>query len=335
MIVIQDSFIFTECFNCGAIARQAIESFHEHHNLKLHVFGTKKDFEELGPIAHDPNTILLDFTSDEMLKILYKNGHEGTAYIFATAFLKYTDRFQNVIHFDGDIVFKQSSISLIEKPLEEGYDIVGSRRCYQNNPVGIKVDPSLPDTISTYFFGMKVSAIPQYPLEIFRKMCKGSYNPLGHDVFDFFDPVTFTAIKNGAEVRFIDPEIIGGQDANGSKETKYKSNMHLDMGSHIAHFGGVGSGYVYSKNKDLQNASYGSWALGRWGLYAKIFFDQQALCGVPTEYDLKGRWVNGDYDEAVLKTIRNDLFDIVEEEPLVENVVAEDASEIVNSEKPA
>lgn len=313
----QKSLIFTEGFNCGEILKVALDSFHKHHNLKVHVFGTPADFAHITP--HE-NNVLIDCTPLSYLKKSYEMGHKGTAFIFGKVFSgamddmrKFTKNpdpsmdLKQVIHFDSDVFFKKESISLIEQELDAGYDIVGSRRAYLKNPANIPVDPSIPDATSTYFFGMKIDKIPKYDAEYFMNMCQGVVNPLGHEVFDFFDPVTFVALRNGAKIKFLDHDKVGGQNPDGKKNTSFESNLHLDMGENLAHFGGVGSGYAYAKDIAKQNESYGKWALGRWAIYKKIFIGGPDVKAGPPVIAPDGRWVNGGYDERLLNLIQEEL----------------------------
>jgi len=304
----QDTFIFTEAFNCGKILKVALESFHKYHDLKVHIFGRISDFQQLGEIKNHQNNIFIHYEDANILK-MFDTGHAGTAFIFAKAFSGEITNLDKIIHFDSDIVFKKESISLIENEFAS-YDIIGSRRCYVNNPGKVKVREDLADTISTYFLGMKRSVIPKYEFEYFRKMCQGVINPLNHNCLDFFDPVTFVALKNGAKIKYLDSNLIGGQDENGSKVSNYKSNMHLDLGSHLAHFGGVGSGYSYYLSKENKHSGYGEWALGRYSIYSKLFYNEDLNFNTPTKYDSIGRWIDGNYDENIYETIKKELFEI-------------------------
>lgn len=302
------TFIFTEAFNCGKITRVALQSFLRYHSGQIHVFGTDKDFSDLGDIIQDKRVELIDCTNDMALKHFYYQGHTGTAYIFAKVLSgQIGGDYGNIIHFDGDVVFKKEIISDATGWLND-FHIFGSRRCYVNNPAGIKVDPDLPDTVSTYFFGIRRSIIPRYDFEYLTRMCAGAVNPLGHSVFDFFDPVTFVAIKNGARIKFVDSDIIGGQNDMGSKVNKYPSNLHLDMGSHLAHFGGVGSGYSYLEKTSKPPAAYANWAVGRYSLFVKLFYNQDIGYYEPAVYGPDSRWVNGGYDEEILNQVRKDLL---------------------------
>lgn len=315
----QKSLIFTEGFGCGKILKIALRSFHQHHDLKVHVFGLPEDFEQLDP---HHNNVLIDCSQLDYLKRSYETGHAGTAFIFGKVFsgaindlrrfTKNPDPSMNlrqVIHFDSDVYFKKESVSLIEQEFDAGYDIVGSRRAYFKNPANIPIDPSIPDATSTYFFGCKLDMIPQYDGEYFIRMCQGSINPLGHEVFDFFDPVTFVMLRNGARIKFLDQEKIGGQNIDGNKKSSFQSNLHLDIGENLAHFGGVGSGYAYTIDKKKQNESYGQWAVGRWAIYKKIFFPEETseVKAGPPVIAADGRWVHGGYDETLLNLIKGEL----------------------------
>src|SRR6056300_1156242 len=97
----RDPLIFTEAYNCGKIAKVAIESFLKfHQGLTINVFGRQDDFKEVGINSDLVNYI--DLGDDEVLRGLYKNGHEGTAYIFASVLLRKFGDYESVIHFDSD-----------------------------------------------------------------------------------------------------------------------------------------------------------------------------------------------------------------------------------------
>lgn len=219
---------------------------------------------------------------------------------------------KSIIHFDSDVIFKEECISGIQTPLLNGYDIVGTPRAYKHNLSKMHGLDELKDTISTYAFGMNTEKIPEYDFNYFIRMCGGWVNPLNHPILDFFDPVVFSAMNNGANIKYLDTKEYGGMDNNGSKYNGYDSNLNFDCGSKMIHFGGVGSGcsYYYGKSKPIQ--SYADWALGRWSLYSKLFFNTDIHCPFPTKYsdnnDHQGkRWCSGNYDESILSNTTNDL----------------------------
>lgn len=309
-------FVFTEIIGCAEVGKVAIESFHKHHDHLLHIFATKEDIKELGEIATHKNNVFFDMSDEQELLERYKKGHGGTAYLFTMVFSGqiFTNRvkqpYNNIVHFDGDVFFKKESLSTIDKLFESGYDIIGSRRCYKNNPAKIEVKDGIPDTVSTYFFGMKRSFMPKYSFGELVLMYMGHPIGLDHEVFDFGDAVTFHALKNGAKIFFLSSEQFGGQDESGSKVNSFQANLHIDMGSHLAHFGGAGSGCVCYKHPEGKNESYGRWAVIRYALFCNIFFDQIIPLGEgETKFDEKGRWVSGNFDEEILGQIKFSLAD--------------------------
>jgi hypothetical protein len=306
----QKSLIFTEIFNCAKIGAIAIESFHKHHDLFLTVFGTSEDFSELervNPAAFfNRNTVPISIDSDELIQ-KFKTGHEGTARVFALAFSGAFSGHDQVIHFDSDIFFKRESISLIEDAFNEGYDIVGSRRCYKYNPSNVSGLDDIPDTVSTYFYGMKRSSIPKYEFEYLCKMFQGAIHPLGWLILDFGDPVVHAAMHNGAKVKFLKQNEIGSQNEFGKKNSWYKSNMNLDVGSHLVHFGGVGSGYSFFNGRSAPVDTYAQWSLGRWKLFAKLFYNEDVSYSEPTVYGSDGRWIFGSHDDEILTELEKDL----------------------------
>ena len=42
-----DYFIFTEAYNCADILKNCLKSFYKYHDDVVHVYGTKKDLDEL------------------------------------------------------------------------------------------------------------------------------------------------------------------------------------------------------------------------------------------------------------------------------------------------
>ncbi len=303
------TFIFTEAYNCGKITRIALESFHRHHDLKVHVFGTLQDFEDMGPVADHHNTVL-ELINAVDIQAMYMEGHKGTAYVFALVLNFFSGTGAGVIHFDGDVFFKSEAVSLIEDFFKRGWDIVGSRRCYGNNPSGVPGLEAYPDTISTYFTGIRIREKIELPFEQFHRMCQGAESWKGIPVLDFFDPVTHYLLERGAQIDFISDYMIGGQDESGKKpKAIHPLNAHMDCGLKLIHFGGVGSGYAYNHGHSNPEKSYGQWALGRWALFAKVFYDENI---VHMEDDktvyLDGRWVSGTYDYAILEEVNWEVF---------------------------
>ena len=77
----KDTYIWTECFGCGEILPPMIESFLYHHDTKIHVIGTKKDFESINYL-HDERVVRVelekvDFKTYKKVLKGYKNGHAG------------------------------------------------------------------------------------------------------------------------------------------------------------------------------------------------------------------------------------------------------------------
>lgn len=301
-------YIFTECFNCAPIAKYALSSFHKHHDLQVYVYGTKKDFEQLGDIAKHNNTVLVEMDKPDILE-QFKQGHRGTANIFAMAFMQYQLFGFNdyVVHFDSDVFFLRESISMMENAFNEGFDIVGSRRCYKNNPSGIKGLDNYPDSMSTYFLGMNTKKIPEYPYNRLVDMWQGKEHPLNYPILDFGDAVIHAAINNSATVKYLPQNLVGGQNEDGLKVSNYESNLHFDFGSNLIHFGGVGSGYAIASNISSPEKSYADWAVGRWSLFSKLFYNTTITNCFPTSYTHDGRWASGTFDNNILDTLLKDI----------------------------
>ena len=221
-----DTYIWTEAFNCGPIARVMLESFHRHHNRVIHVHGTENDFKLLGDMRDHPNTKLFYYPPGQV-QSFFKQGHKGTAYVFATVLSGFFihNQYKRVIHVDSDLYFRKESIYLVENLLLVGYDIVGSRRCYKNNPSGVTGLDKYPDSISTYFMGLNLEKLPaegNHNFSYLMDMCQGAVSYKGIPALDFFDPVTQAMLFHGARIFYLSNVWIGGQDEYGKKNTRYE-----------------------------------------------------------------------------------------------------------------
>jgi len=269
----EEFFIFTEAYNCGLILKNALDTFHKYHDEKVHIFGTYKDFKKL---TKHKNNIFIELSEDDVLKKLYTQGHIGTAYIFSKIINgDYTDK-NKIIHFDSDVIFRDECISLLYKSFEDGFDLIGSHRCYKNNLNGRTDLSKIKDVVQTYFFGFNKEKISKYNFDTLIQMCVGYFNPLQHPILDFFDPISFDIIKNGGVVKFLDYNLVGGMNEFGSKDNKYKDvNNKMDFGDLLIHFAGVGSGMNFFNNKSFADKNYQDWAIKQYVLYHKIFYNQE------------------------------------------------------------
>jgi len=267
------AFIFTESYGCGLILKKCLESFFRHHpNTIVHVFGTHKDFKELGKFK---NVEYIELSEDLELKECFKHGHLGTAHIGARVIKEFSKGFDYIIHFDSDVIFQKESLTLLYDKIDEGYDLIGPVRCYKNNMNGRTDLSELSDVSQTYFYAFNKTKISDYSFADLRKMIVGFHNPLNHPILDYFDPVSFDILKNGGKSYFLDVDLVGGLTLDGNRRNKYEElNSDMDFGSNLMHFAGVGSGMkFYFQGAEQTNQSYVDWALKRFALYYKIFYN--------------------------------------------------------------
>ena len=312
--MIMEPYIFTEIINCGKIGRIALDSFHKYHHLPVHVFGTRQDFVQLLP---NDNNILIEVAPELVEK--FKAGHAGTAALWTQVIRQATERL--IIHFDSDVIFRAEAISDLIR-LSANYDLIGPIRNYRHNPQHNPAMASLPDVCQTSFFLFNKERISwQYrsksafnwywrPLINFFKnsreqtrqrvryfltaadplemMVKGGYNPLGHATIDFFDPVMFDMINNGAKVFHLDFDDFGGCNFYGRRDNAYRelndfpTPFKIDFGKKMVHFSAVGSGMnFYYAGGAISNVSqsYIDYAIDRYALFCKIFY-QEDIAGV-------------------------------------------------------
>ena len=191
-----DIFIFTIAYNCGTILNKMLESFHNFHNIKIHIFGTYKDFKSI--INNNINNEYIEMSEDVYLKEHFKNGHLGTSYIWTKVLKGEYGAYTKIIQIDSDVIFMEECLSDILNKFNEGYDLIGPRRSYNHNRCNrndVK-DIGLPDVVSTYFTGVNIEKISNYDFNILHSMVVGYYNPHNNPILDFFDFVLFDIIKN-------------------------------------------------------------------------------------------------------------------------------------------
>lgn len=262
-------FIFTEAYNCGIILRKCLESFFKYHpDETVNVFGTAKDFKELGKFK---GVEYFELSEDLELKECFKHGHLGTAHIGARVINEFSAGHDFIVHFDSDVIFRRESMSLLYDGIEKGYSLIGPRRCYKNNMNNRKDLGELKDVTQTYFYAFDKTKITPRSFQELRQMIVGFYNPLNHPILDYFDPVSFDIISNGGEVLFLDVDDVGGLTESGTRDNALcELNKDMDFGAHLVHFAGVGSGMkFYHKGLESASSDYSSWAISRYALYSK------------------------------------------------------------------
>lgn len=305
---------------CVPVGAKMLDSYLSYHQEPIHVYCFDSDFSELKKHVPefidllDSGRIILDFRACVEAIDSFSRGHEGTAKVWAQVIKNNPDTY--LIQIDSDIIFKKETLSLIEK---QNYpDLYGSRRCYKNNPADIPVADGIEDALSTYFIGLNTSILLnpvghekltfENQWTILSQMIQGTYNPLKFSVFDFFDPVFFWMRYKGASVYYEDPNLIGGQNSQGNKNNSYISNLHMDMGSHLCHFGGAGSGYAACQDDSQMNKSYSDWAKFRWFLFEDLFYTfANKIAPEKTVIKEDGRWVSGPYNQEIFNQIKQDL----------------------------
>ncbi len=304
-------FIYTEIVNCGKIGKIALDSFHKYHDYPVHVYGTKEDFAWILP---HPNNIFIEVDA-EVLKG-YERGHIGTALLWEKVIKECpTD---TMIHFDSDVIFRATIIDDMLKDSEH-YDLIGPIRNYHANPHDRSDIAHLADICQTnctlwkkskisrqYLTGKSTfslsSLFTKSPLQlarqfkwqlkhlfgtaklsIFTRMIHGTYNPFPFPTIDFFDPVMFDMVRNGAKILHLDVDDVGGWDTHGSRDNAFKdinnfpTPYKLDFGQKLVHFSCVGSGmnfYQHPERVAHVGKEYVAASLDRYALFCKIFYNE-------------------------------------------------------------
>lgn len=300
-------FLFTEIAHCGKIGRIALKSFFTHHKTKVHVFGTKADFEwirefeklivwhdvdkEFWPyltVSRTPPFIAIHSFSDH-----FYQGHWGTAHLWARLIKSRPEKY--FVHFDSDVVFQKEALSDITSAFKKEFDLVGPIRNYKYNRNNRDDVRDLPDITQTVFFGFNKDKISYHSLSELVKMCRGSFNPLGHPVIDFFDPVAFDILANGGKIKLLGSKEYGGLTRKGEMSKHSPLNNYIGYGIKLIHFAGVGSGLNYYSNPSKIHhvpQTYKDFALERYALFAKLFYNEDCALA---------------YDKQVYKALKKDL----------------------------
>ena len=187
------------------------------------------------------------------------------------------------------------------------YDLVGGLRNYPNNPHKNRDDVrGLPDVTMTYCFGFNKEKIYVKEPELLRRLVENSldnetvmelmkrypqyrYFP----TLDYFDPVAFTMLREGATIHLIHSDIMGGTNEMGQRINKYGIlDEHLDFGDKIVHFSSVGSGLNFltmiQKGQEIKVPIwYVEYAMGKLDLYMRLFYGTKILPDDKNEKFLK------------------------------------------------
>lgn len=294
-----DTFVWTEVYNCGEIGAVAIKSFLMHHpETVVHVYGAAEDLAEI-PNAPTVKKVMLplggresEFSSwlwrtlgigvpsitEGYLQKGFARGHLGTARLWAYLIMSRPE--SKMIHFDSDIVFLGDVVTEVRDQLAS-HDLVGPVRNYKHNRNNLDNVRHLADVTQTCCFGFNKDKVDHHRYGVLVKMILGSYNPKGHPVIDFFDPVMFEILGNQGRISFLSHDDVGGCNVLGSRQNAFaeandfETPFKIDFGEKLIHFSAVGSGVNIYRNKAVRIAeSYRKYALDRYALFAKVFYDR-------------------------------------------------------------
>jgi hypothetical protein len=298
---------------CGKIGRIALDSFHKYHDHQVHVYGTPDDFAHIIP---HPNNILIEV--DPTILKGYVHGHVGTALLWEQIIKNCPSTY--MLHFDSDVIFRQNIVEDMIALTPE-YDLIGPIRNYHHNPHNnpsvryltdiCQTNCTLwnKDRISPQYISGKTSVrawvrniatlsplqlarrikwqikhlLGTYQMSRFAQMIHGTYNPFPFPTIDFFDPVMFDMVKNGASIYHLDFDEVGGCNYFGKRDNVFKeinnfpTQYKLDFGTKLVHFSCVGSGMNFYHHPDAAAnvpRSYVDAALDRYALFCKIFYTE-------------------------------------------------------------
>lgn len=283
-------FMFTEIYGCGKIARIALLSLHKHcPNLRINVYGTPDDFLWVPELINNPKFTFHDIASDKkMLNAWNLQGHAGTANLWSKLILEKKAKYY--VHFDSDVIITGDAFSPINLALEKGADLVGTYRNYKHNLNNRDDVRHLNDVVQTAIFAFNIEKISAHSFDELYRMCLGGFNPLGHPVIDFFDPVMFEILSNGGKAHFLEFDEFGGTNFLGNRENVLKqfNTTVADIGSLFCHFASVGSGLKFATkpvSRVLVSESYCEFAIKKYTLFCAIFYGENTRKLSPSEKD--------------------------------------------------
>ena len=324
----ENYYLFTEIVGCGKIGATAIQSFHAHHDHVIHIYGKAEDFLS---IPFHKNNVFIEVGAP-VVRAYETKGHLGTALLWENA-IRSTDK-ECIIHFDSDVFFRKNIIDTMLEIAKTYDMVGPIRNYHHNNHgineishltdicqtscflfkkrfiskqyIECEKSVSLPSPramlrIPPMLFLRKIKSFIKYHslrsgyrISELGQMIHGNYNPLNFRTLDFFDPVAFDMVTNGAKIYHLDYNQVGGTDFYGKRDNNFASLNNpptpnkIDFGTDLVHFSAVGSGMnFYSNPTAKENAGrhyseYSKVAINRYALFCNIFYDE-LLPGVPIE----------------------------------------------------
>lgn len=283
-------FIWTEIFNCGALAKVLIPSYLNHHDDPIHVFGFPNDLvglpshELIIPVAvsqdNGQHAVSCPGLSEEYLRAGFESGHLGTARLWAYLVISRPERY--LIHIDSDIIFLGDAVNDVVRALEGGAVLAGPRRMYrlnQNNRDDVR---NFNDCVHTYCFGfdreqLRVRSEWGLVRQIRGQTLLGRIR--NQRVLDFFDTISFKLMTRG-EVAYLDsPDV--GQSGESSVKSQFSRKI-LEVRSAVGTGCAVFNGYGESVPD-----TYKRYALESFSIFAFYLLDLETGISRPQPGELE------------------------------------------------
>jgi hypothetical protein len=284
--------IFTEIVGVAEIGEVMLKSYLKYHMDPICVYCSEEDRDYLSKNI-DSAIVEYRIVNDDVLNA-YKQGHLGTAKIYADIFLD--SIIEDIIHIDSDVVFKKESISLIKNRLAEGYALVGPIRRYKENPNNRPDCEYRENVVSTFFFGFKKSYVTKRSKDLLTSMVVGNSID-GQPIIDFFDPVSFDILQNGGKIYHLSRQKVGGFSETGSDSNIGNFlNCDLEYGENMIHFAGIGSGFrKFRGNAPYMSEGYSLWAVERYKMFSNLFnIENKIFTLSPPKEELYNKLIEND-----------------------------------------
>jgi hypothetical protein len=262
-----------------------LRSYFAHHNIPLKIFlydddefiNEFPDMLEVIQITDNPHSYL---PSKSALKLAFKEGHKGTALLWASIFSSSVA--SSFIHLDADNIYLENVVDEIVEKLDS-HALVGFRRPYALAPNMLPLWQRIhlrfaTDTVHTFAMGVKLEG----------KKHKGDNESLAREIrgfhrfgrvgaiipnLDFFDRTAKRISPFASGTWFL---------GEGNYPRRFGSDSGPLFVSKLLEFSAVGSGYSFCVNEpEGVSSSYVLHAKRSYAIYNKLFL------GLPCDVEVE------------------------------------------------
>ena len=299
----ENTFIWTEAYNCGLLLRPFLESYFQHNSHHINVFCSDKDLTSdlmsFKNVTFHTASLNPEFQRFET-SILegYKNGHQGTARLWTYLIKQRKETY--LLHLDADTIFLGEVVrALLDAVNIKDASIAGTRRPYLHRGYRLKgVDGLLlnfrPDSVNTDYFIFNRKKLENIFKKRLNRMVVGKrvgFMP----VVDFFDPITFKLDHKNKGIYYLDSPQSGRRATPNLSSASFQNRIS---------FAAVGSGMNFWANPEIEIPfGYKEYALKSFSLYSKYILNQTIDYPILDNFELIEKLERLDVENWTLKQV--------------------------------